>query len=215
MGVTYYSDNKKAAKKADIIWLCINPSQSKEVLKELEPIVESQTIISIMISISQEYLKKFFPNSPVIRYMPTSLIKEGRGVTFLAEDSEYETKRITKELREWSSHLHVVEDEDMNFYTTLACGHIYTVVSFMSAISVIGKDFEKDIAVDIALEALSSIKDKNLGQIKKLRESTTTSAGIVESGLEELSSQQVKEVYSNAVKKTMEKLEKLQKKCED
>lgn len=70
-GITCYSDNREFIKNADVIVLCVKPSQAKEVLeKNAKYFTGTQLLISICAGLTTAQLKKWTKaRIPVIRAM--------------------------------------------------------------------------------------------------------------------------------------------------
>lgn len=91
-GVKTESDNSKAIKGADLILLCVKPFQTKDVLKEIAPVINSkQILISVVTGVEIEEIseiiqKKNQQNSalPIFRAMPNTAIAIGESMTCLA-----------------------------------------------------------------------------------------------------------------------------------
>lgn len=85
--VSLSTDNRVAAREADLILLCVKPQVVNQVLEEIRPEVnESKLVISIAASVPTEYMeKRLAAQVPVIRAMPNTPSIVGAGITALAK----------------------------------------------------------------------------------------------------------------------------------
>jgi len=81
------TDNRAAARGADIILLCVKPQTVGAVLNEIRPELNSEKlIISIAASVPTEYIERRLGSSiPVIRAMPNTPSMVGAGITAICK----------------------------------------------------------------------------------------------------------------------------------
>ena len=85
-GVKAVSDNRKAAKGADIVILAVKPQVSSAVMAELAPVIKkSQLIVSVMAGITTATIaRKLKKPCPVVRAMPNTPCLVDAGATAIA-----------------------------------------------------------------------------------------------------------------------------------
>ncbi|HTS11620.1 MAG TPA: pyrroline-5-carboxylate reductase [Candidatus Limnocylindrales bacterium] len=85
--VALSSDNRAAARAADLILLCVKPQVVGQILEEIRPDVTPQKIVvSIAASVPTEYMeKRLAADIPVIRAMPNTPSMIGAGITAIAK----------------------------------------------------------------------------------------------------------------------------------
>jgi len=219
--VNYFPNNIEAIKDAKIIWLCVGPQQFSTVLKEIRPFVRSnQVIISVAVAISQKYLKKFFPRSPVIRYMPSPLITEGKGIAILVEDKRKLPSKWKKIIAKWSSELYTVPDSKMHLYTTLAsCSSAFIaalLVNLLSDLPGSGRDQleYKRVILGASRDTLAFLEGKSISEWKKMVEFAATPEGVTVGGLKVINSKIARKIAKRIVLGAVKKSKRVQKSCE-
>ena len=85
--VALSTDNRAAARAADIILVCLKPQTVGPVLDEIRPEVnDRKLIVSIAASVPANYIEgRLGPGVPVIRTMPNTASIVGEGVTALSK----------------------------------------------------------------------------------------------------------------------------------
>jgi len=70
LGVKTSSDNQKAAKNADIIFIIVKPGDVEKVLNEIVKEVKGKLVVSVAATVPLEYLRKHAPGAKIVRVMP-------------------------------------------------------------------------------------------------------------------------------------------------
>ncbi len=70
LGVAVSTDNRKAASEAEVIFICVKPNNVENVLKQISKEVKGKLVISIAATVPLKFLKKFIPDSKIVRIMP-------------------------------------------------------------------------------------------------------------------------------------------------
>ncbi len=80
-------DNKKIAEKCNYIFLGVKPNMVAEVLKDIKPILGKRTdavLVSMAAGLSIEKIQSVAGNIPIIRIMPNTPVRVGKGVILYA-----------------------------------------------------------------------------------------------------------------------------------
>jgi len=158
-----HTSNEEAIKNAGIVWLCVRPSEYAKLLREIKPFIKNKIVISVAVDLSQKYVKSFCPKAIVIRYMPSLLIVEKKGIALLVKDKRVIPNNLLKSLQNWSTCLYIIKDNDMHLYTTIvASGSVFVVALLLNAISSVGGKVDKETFLKVVLESINFIKDKNI-----------------------------------------------------
>ena len=75
------SDNREAAKKADLILIAVKAGDAKHVLSEISQFTASKIVISLMAAITIERLERALPKAKVVRSMPNIAAVIGEAIT--------------------------------------------------------------------------------------------------------------------------------------
>src|SRR5207245_4823664 len=88
LGVSVTTDNRKAANGADIVLLGVKPQVVGDVLKEIAPELNENTlVISVAASVPTSYIEQRLGETvPVVRAMPNTPSAVGCGMTGLCQD---------------------------------------------------------------------------------------------------------------------------------
>lgn len=83
LGVPVGTDNAEAARKADLILLCVKPKTVREVVQEVAPeMTPDKLLISIAASVPTDYIERNLgAEVPVVRAMPNTPCAIGCGMT--------------------------------------------------------------------------------------------------------------------------------------
>jgi pyrroline-5-carboxylate reductase len=99
-GVETTTDNREAAKGADVILLCVKPQTIGEVLEEIGPdLTARQMVVSIAAGVTSNHMDELVPGQiPMVRAMPNTPSLIGAGMTAVcggefASDTHLETAR--------------------------------------------------------------------------------------------------------------------------
>ena len=70
LGVKTNTDNIKAVKEADNIFIIVKPGDVAKVLNEIKEEIKGKLVISVVATVSLNYLRKYAPESKIVRIMP-------------------------------------------------------------------------------------------------------------------------------------------------
>ena len=85
VGVHTTLDNVEVAQNAQMIVLGVKPQMFGDVVPQLAPYAAGKCVVSIAAGISSAYLKERLPGALVVRAMPNTPMKLGKGATVLAQ----------------------------------------------------------------------------------------------------------------------------------
>jgi pyrroline-5-carboxylate reductase len=87
LGAGAASTNADAVREADVVFLCVKPSQALEVIGEVAPHLTGKLLISVVTGIrAVALLKASGGNARIIRTMPNTAVRLRKGVTAIAPD---------------------------------------------------------------------------------------------------------------------------------
>lgn len=84
-GVHVTLDNAIVAQNAQVIILGVKPQVFEAVMSQIAPLVSGKCVVSIAAGISSVYLKERLPGAMVVRVMPNTPMKLGKGATAVAQ----------------------------------------------------------------------------------------------------------------------------------
>jgi pyrroline-5-carboxylate reductase len=122
LGATVSTNNKKAAKDSDIIFVCVKPNDVGKVLKEISKEIEGKLVISTAATIPLTFYKKVAPKARFVRTMPNVavLVQEAFTAYCCDEDVTSEDKKKVKEILDIMGISEEVEEKHMDAITALS-----------------------------------------------------------------------------------------------
>jgi len=122
LGATVSSDNKGAVAKADVVVLCVKPSDALRVLEEIKEEAAGKLIISVAAALPLQLLKMRAPRSRFIRAMPNMavLVQESFTAYCVDEDVTAEDRERAEEVFEAMGRYREVAETYMDAITGLS-----------------------------------------------------------------------------------------------
>jgi pyrroline-5-carboxylate reductase len=96
LGVAAISDNRKAAAKADIVFVVVKPADVEKVLKEISKEIAGKLVISVAGTVEVQFLKKIVPEAHFVRIMPNVAALVQASYTAYSCDTDVTEKDKTK-----------------------------------------------------------------------------------------------------------------------
>jgi pyrroline-5-carboxylate reductase len=207
-GIRVVSDNVDAVDGADIILLGIKPQMLARVGREIGPrLGRGQVVLSILAGATTKALTATLGHDQVIRAMPNTPARLGKGVTVW-----YATPETTAEQREQAAFLLAalgvqieVDDEKMVAMATAVSGTGPTYVFLvMEALidAAVHLGFPRHVAHDLVIETLEGstlFAKQSAMHPAELRNMVTSPGGTSAAALHELESGRLRTVLSEAV----------------
>jgi len=207
-GIRTVSSNVEAAAGADVILLGIKPQMLARVGRELRPSLKrGQLVLSIIAGATSTALVGFLGHDQVVRSMPNTPARLGRGMTVW-----YATPETTAEQRAQASALlqalgHELEVDDERFVAMATAvsgtGPTYVFLVMEALIdAAVHLGFPRHVAHDLVIETLegSTVFAKQSGMHPaELRNMVTSPGGTSAAALHELESGRLRTVLSEAV----------------
>jgi len=122
LGATVSSDNRGAVAKADVVVLCVKPSDALRVLEEIKEEAAGKLIISVAAALPLQLLKMRAPRSRFIRAMPNMavLVQESFTAYCVDEDVTAEDRERAEEVFEAMGRYREVAETYMDAITGLS-----------------------------------------------------------------------------------------------
>jgi len=195
-GLKRCGELKEMLRESDLIFVCVKPQDSKEVLEEIgRHIKEDQLLISIMAGISIDLIQRLLGRKhSVVRAMPNTPILVGEGITAICyrDISSFEGLRVVKEIFSAVGEVVEVEEDLMDAITALSGSGPGFVFRLMEAF--VEGGLELGIPLDIAkrlviqtFSGASRLAKLSPKELKELREMVTSKGGTTQAGLERFS----------------------------
>jgi pyrroline-5-carboxylate reductase len=216
------SDNREAAKKADLILIAVKAGDAKQVLGEISQFTADKIVISLMAAITIERLERALPKAKVVRSMPNIAAVIGEAITAYSLGSRVtpaDEATVQLVLGSFGDHIKVPESL-LNPITALSgSGPAYIAVVIEAMVSAgLKVGIPRDISLKLVTKTLTGTAD--LLSVKKmhpaeLRDTVTTPAGTTIAGIYELERGSLRTSMMNAVEAATMAAEKVAKKFEN
>jgi pyrroline-5-carboxylate reductase len=214
------SDNRKAAKGADIVILAIKPQAASEVLRELAGVIEeSQLIVSVMAGIPTEQIEKRLakPN-PVVRTMPNTpaLIDQGATAISKGQHADDTHLALARAIFESVGRVETVPESLMDAVTGLSGSgpvYIYMVIEALTDGGV-KMGIPRPVALRLAAQTVMGAAKLVLETGKHpaiLKDEVTTPGGTAIAAIHELEAKGLRNVLIDAVVTATKRSQELSK----
>ncbi len=212
--VSVGTDNRAAARRADVVLVAVKPQTVREVLEEIRPeLGPGKLVISVAASVPLASLEKFVgPRVPVVRAMPNTPCLVRRGMIALARgahatDAHLETAQT---LFATVGRTIVVDEKLMDAVTGLSASgpaFIYVILESLAEGGVkvgLPRDVATLLAAQTALGAASVVLETG-AHPALLKDAVTTPAGCTIDGLLELEEGRLRVTLIKAVVKAVKR----------
>jgi len=216
------TDNRGAARDADVIILAVKAGDAKQVLGEITELASNKVVISLMAAISIKRLEEALPKAKVVRSMPNIAATIGEAITAYSPGSNL-VKRDIEQVKFilgcFGDSIEVPESL-MNAVTALSgSGPAYIAVLIEAMVSAgLKVGIPRDVAFKLVTKTLTGTADllneKGMHPAE-LRDLVTTPAGTTIAGIYELEKGSVRTSIMNAVEAATQAAERVARKFED
>ncbi|MFA5834228.1 MAG: pyrroline-5-carboxylate reductase [Bacteroidota bacterium] len=207
-GINVTTNNKDAAKHADIVVLCIKASVIRSVLEEMHKVLhKGQLVISIAAGVTTESMEKIIgKNMPVIRCMPNIASTVGLGSTAISFGRYVHSAQhdVAIKIFEAVGDVVVVGEQHLDAVTGLSGSgpaYIYMVIEALIDGGVkmgLPRDISTKLAIQTVLGSAKLVKESNVHPAI-LRDQVTTPGGTTINAIHELESHGLRSMLIDAV----------------
>ncbi len=159
MGVHVTLDNAIVAQKAEVIVLGVKPQIFESVIPQIASYVQGKCVVSIAAGISAAYLQERLPGAMVVRVMPNTPMKLGKGATAVAQapDVPEEVFRFVCSLFQAAGSIAVIPEEQMDDF--IAVSGSSPAFFFRMAAAMVeaarGAGIDPDLALSMAAQTMA------------------------------------------------------------
>jgi pyrroline-5-carboxylate reductase len=213
-GIAVSTDNVEAARKADLILLCVKPAQAQAVCREIAPVLTPEKIvISVVASVPTSYLEEALTGEiPVVRTMPNTPAEVGCGMTAICGGVHAGSAHLdlTKRLFETIGRTVTLDEKHMNAVTGLSASgpaFIYIILESLAEAGVkvgLPREVATLLAAQTAFGASKVVLETG-DHPALLKDAVTTPAGCTIDGILELEEGKLRVTLIKAVVKAAER----------
>ncbi len=210
LGVAVTTDNRKAARGADIVLLGVKPQVVGEVLKEIAPELHEKTlVISVAASVPTSYIEKHLGEKvPVVRVMPNTPATVNCGMTGICRGARAGAEHLeaARAMFDAVGRTVVVDEKNMDAVTGLsASGPAFAYIILESlAEAGVKVGLPRDVATLLAAQTMkgaASVVLETGDHPALLKDAVTTPAGCTIDGILELEEGKLRVTLIKAVVK--------------
>jgi pyrroline-5-carboxylate reductase len=204
------TDNAAAARKSDVILLCVKPQTVREALLAMQSeLTPQKLIISIAASVPSSYIEKVIGREvPVVRAMPNTPCVVGAGMTGICKGRHADQPHLelTRLLFEAVGRTVIVDEKHMDAVTGLSASgpaFIYVILESLAEAGVkvgLPRDVATLLAAQTALGSAKVVLETG-HHPALLKDAVTTPAGCTIDGLLELEEGKLRVTLIKAVVK--------------
>ncbi|MEM3579165.1 MAG: pyrroline-5-carboxylate reductase [Candidatus Bathyarchaeia archaeon] len=221
MGVYITTNNKEAAEKADIIFLCVKPNDVEKVLREISGELKDKIVISTAATIPLQFYKSIAPKAKFVRTMPNIAVLVQESFTAYCCDNSLndEEKSKVKRLLDMMGISEEVEEKYMDAITALSGsgpGYISIIIeALMYAGLKVG--LPRDLALYSSSQAVLGTGRLILETREhpaKIKDMVTTPGGTTIEAIFELEGSQIRQALMKAVEEATKKCGEIREKLD-
>jgi len=221
LGIAVTSDNRKAAKESDVVFLCVKPNVLKTVLKEIRKEVEGKLVVSTAAAVTVGFCKRVVPKARFVRIMPNVaiLVQESFTAYCCDDDVTKEDRAKIKEVLDVMGRSMEVEEQYMDAVTAVSGsgpGYLSVIVEALTYAG-LKVGLPRDLALISAAQAVLGTAKLVLetGQsAAQIRDSVTTPGGTTVEAIYEVEGSGIRQALMRAVEAATKKSEKIRKQWE-
>ncbi len=221
LGIAVTSDNRKAVKESDVVFLCVKPNVLKTVLKEIRKEVEGKLVVSTAAAVTVGFCKRVVPKARFVRIMPNVaiLVQESFTAYCCDDDVTKEDREKLKEVLDVMGRSMEIEEHYMDAVTAVSGsgpGYLSIIVEALTYAG-LKVGLPRDLALISAAQAVLGTAKLVLetGQsAAQIRDSVTTPGGTTVEAIYEVEGSGIRQALMRAVEAATKKSEKIRKQWE-
>lgn len=216
LGISVTTDNRKAAKEADIVFLCVKPNDIAKLVKEIKEEIEGKLVISTAATVPIAFYKEIAPRAKFVRTMPNVAVLVGESFTaYTCDEAVTPTdKDKVKQLLKIMGKCEEVEERYMDAITALsgsAPGYISIIIeALMYAGLKVG--LPRDLSLYSSAQSVLGTAKLVLELAQhpaQIRDMVTTPGGTTIEAIYELEGSQIRPALMRAVEEATKKSQKI------
>ena len=195
LGIKVYTDNRKVASEADILFIAVKPYMVASIAAEISSSIKvGATIVSVAASVSKKDLSRLFNGSRIVRIMPNTPVKTCNGFTSVVEAENKVVENGVIELLKRVGMVKVIKEEQIHAYNAMAgCSpaFIYILIEAMSDAGVF-MGIDRKTSIEMAAQIFKGSGAMVLESGKhpaQLKDGVCTPGGLTIKGVEAMEEQ--------------------------
>ncbi|MCL2288174.1 MAG: pyrroline-5-carboxylate reductase [Candidatus Bathyarchaeota archaeon] len=219
LGVKTGSDNQKAAKAGDIIFVIVKPGDVGKVLKEISGEVRGKLVVSVAATIPLGYLRKYVSDAKIVRIMPNLGVMVQAAYTAYCCESNVtlEEKQKIQALLNMMGSYDEVDEKYMDAITAVSGsgpGYMSIIIEALTYAGLkvgLPKDIALKSAAQTVLGTAKLVLDLN-EEPAKIKDMTTTPGGTTIEAIYQVEQSQIRPAMIRAIEEATKKSAQIREK---
>ncbi len=219
LGVETGSDNQKAAKAADIIFVIVKPGDVGKVLKEISGEVRGKLVVSVAATIPLGYLRKYVSDAKIVRIMPNLGVMVQAAYTAYCCESNVtlEEKQKIQALLNMMGSYDEVDEKYMDAITAVSGsgpGYMSIIIEALTYAGLkvgLPRDIALKSAAQTVLGTAKLVLDLN-EEPAKIKDMTTTPGGTTIEAIYQVEQSQIRPAMIRAIEEATKKSAQIREK---
>ena len=220
-GVSVTSDNKKAARESDIIFVCVKPNLLRNVLREISQEIKGKLVISSAAAVTIDFCKRIVPDAKFVRIMPNVaiMVQESFTAYCCSQDVSPQEKEKVNILLGFMGLQMEIEEKFMDAITAVSGsgpGYISIIIESLTYAG-LKVGLSRELASYSAAQAVLGTAKLILetGQTAaQIRDNVTTPGGTTIEAIYEVEGSQIRQALMKAVEAATKKSNEIRKQWE-
>lgn len=219
LGAIVTTDNRKAARGSDIIFICVKPNDVQGVLNEIGQEMEGKLIISTAATIPLRFYKKAVPKARFVRTMPNIavLVQEAFTAYCCDEDVTTHDKKKINQILEIMGICEEVEEKHMDAVTALSGSGPGYISIIIEALTYAGLKVGLPRNLSVRSSSQTVLGTGKLALRKnehpaKIKDMVTTPGGTTIEAIYELEGSQIRQALMKAVEQATKRCKEIREK---
>ena len=216
LGAKITINNREAAGKANIIFLCVKPGDVENVIKEISGEIKGKLVISTAATIPLRFYKGIAPHAKFVRTMPNiaALVQESFTAYCCDGDCTESDKKKVEKLLSLMGPCQEVEEKYMDAITALSGSGPAYISIIIEALMYAGLrvGLPRNLALYSAAQTVLGTGKLILETQEhpaKIKDMVTTPGGTTIEAIYELEGSQIRQALMRAVKEATEKCQRI------
>ncbi|MEM2419502.1 MAG: pyrroline-5-carboxylate reductase [Candidatus Bathyarchaeia archaeon] len=216
LGAKITTNNREAAEKADVIFLCVKPGDVEKVVKEISGEIKGKLVISTAATIPLKFYKRIAPHAKFIRTMPNiaALVQESFTAYCCDEDVTESDKKKVEKLLSLMGACQEVEEKYMDAITALSGSGPAYISIIIEALMYAGLrvGLPRNLALYSAAQTVLGTGKLILETQEhpaKIKDMVTTPGGTTIEAIYELEGSQIRQALMRAIKEATDKCQRI------
>lgn len=216
LGAKITTNNKEAAAKANVIFLCVKPGDIEKVVREISGEIKGKLVISTAATIPLKFYKRIAPHAKFVRTMPNiaALVQESFTAYCCDEDVTESDKKKVEKLLGLMGVCQEVEEKYMDAITALSGSGPAYISIIIEALMYAGLrvGLPRNLALYSAAQTVLGTGKLILETQEhpaKIKDMVTTPGGTTIEAIYELEGSQIRQALMRAIKEATEKCQRI------